>query len=76
MCQIIISVTSENPCRFENVTEAKNVELQGFIEVFTPPQTPPEGAKSLKFIDSHNQKQFHTPTLKKQFHSIETLKNI
>ena len=51
MCIFIISGTFENPCTFENVTELKNLETQGLRKVFTPPQTPPEGAKSIKSIE-------------------------
>ena len=50
MCQIIIFVIFEIPCTFENVTELENVELQGIAKVSTPPQTPPEGAKSIHSI--------------------------
>ena len=42
MCKIIISVTFENPCTFENVTELENLETQGLTIGFTPSPTRPE----------------------------------
>ena len=48
----MISVTFENPCTFENVTELKNMELQGITKVSTPPPTPSEVQKHLKSLNS------------------------
>jgi len=52
VCHFMISVTFENPCTFENVTGLENMELQGNTKVSAPPPTPPEGAKSMEFIES------------------------